>query len=489
MRFLTKSWPGAASAALLLLAFPPFNLWFLVFLALSPWLISLQGTTGRQAWRSGYGFGLLFSLAQLYWMFSLTYKWTGSAGLALVPWLLASTLMAVYFGLTGTAISACFRKEIPWAIPLVWAGVEVFRSYIPVFAFPWALLATPLAAAPALIQPAHWGAIYLVSAWGVIPSLAFALYLLRRKVGDVSGKQVKALTSAFGLLFFASLAIYAGKPTGTRHVVTVGQTGYDMAFGRDPTGEAIHIGNAVNRFEATAAADGTELLVLPEGIAHGGRRMPPEAPFELDRRVPTLFGGQRGDKPAYQTAFAFDGRWQYVDKTRLVIFGEFVPGRDWIPFLDQFDLPSGDLQAGQDGVRSLKIGKLEVGPVLCFEALFPDIAYRHAHNGAQLLAVMSIDDWFMGTTAPAQLRMASIWRAVETGLPLVRAASLGHTLAVDAHGNVIAELPVGATQAARVELDLPDGAQPLPTLPVFPVLALLSVPGVFIVRRQRSKES
>ena len=103
-----KPWVGPVLSALLLsLAFA--GLWPLLFVALLPWLLSLQGATPRQAWNRGYGFGLLFSLTQLWWLGDLAYKWIGNPILGIVPWLLASLLSAVYYGLLGRLV-----RGAPW---------------------------------------------------------------------------------------------------------------------------------------------------------------------------------------------------------------------------------------------------------------------------------------------------------------------------------------------------------------------------------------
>src|SRR5262249_32003050 len=143
----------------------------------------------------------------------------------------------------------------------------------------------------------------------------------------------------------------------------------------------------------------------------------------------------------YQSAFSFDGsKWEHADKNRLVIFGEFVPFRDsWI--IKQFGLAQGDLTPGQT-LGTLDIKGTKVGPLICFEGLFPDLAYRQALAGSRLLAIISIDDWYMGTAAPDQLKSEAVWRAVETGLPLVRSASLGYSLAVDQRGRIVSEAPL-----------------------------------------------
>ena len=167
-----------------------------------------------------------------------------------------------------------------------------------------------------------------------------------------------------------------------------------------------------------------------------------------------------------------------------MIFGEFVPARDYIPFLKAFNIPTGDLSAGDHGTQALTLGGLRVGPVICFEGMFPDIAYKQARNGARLLAVISNDDWYIGTPAPDQARLASIWRAVETGLPLVRAASLGYSMAVDGQGRVIAHAPVGRPFPLQVNVPVPLQAPDDRWLPVFPCLALIVFVGVPIVAKR-----
>lgn len=473
MSRLRRLWPPAASALLALLAFPPFNLGLLVFVALAPWLASLRKLDGRAAWRSGYTFGLVYGLGQLFWIAQFVGKWTDSVVLGLLPWLVAAALMALYFGLAGVLIQRCWQRGWPWLIPVAWAGVEVFRSYIPIFAFPWGLLATPLWPYPPLIQAAHYGTIYLISAWVILPSVMLAGYLSGEAPLKDGLRKQAPLGTAFLLVLIVSLLRMNARTPSVRTSVVAGQPGVDMAFG-DPNTEAARLGRNVNGIFAVAHDWQARLLVLPEGISESNGSFPPQTPFRIDPQVPVLFGGRRGVQPAYQSAFAFDGRWRYADKTRLVIFGEFVPGRELFPFLGEvFRLPSGDLSASREGVKSVEVGGLRVGPVICFEGLFPDIAWKQARNGSRLLAVMSIDDWYMGTTAPDQLRAASIWRAVETGLPLVRSASLGYSLVVDDHGAIVAEAPLGHPYALHADVDVPTGPQGFAAAPVFPLLALV----------------
>ncbi len=480
---LVKAWPCVASAALVLLAFPPFNFGLLVFVALVPWLISLRETNGRQAWKSGYFFGCLMGLGQLYMLGTLTYNWTGSLAFGLLPWLIAALAYGVYFGWVGVLISKCWARGWYWLIPVVWAGMEVFRSYIPVFAFPWGLLATPLWPLTPVVQSAHYGLIFLVSAWAVVLNLIVAMLM----EGD-GYKRVRPLAWAFVAVTLLSLYRYSQPETGEKFVVTAGQPGVDLAFGPART-RPEDLRATIQPILDKADTDGTQLVVLPEGIADA-RRMPPVTPFTPGRTA-VLVGARRGASPTYQSALTYDKVWRYADKTRLVIFGEFVPGRDHFPFIaSALRLPTGDMSAGTEGTRSIEVAGITVGPVICFEALFPDIAYRQALNGSQLLAVISIDDWYMGTMAPDQLKAFSVWRSIETGLPLVRSASLGYSLITDSKGRILAQAPVKEARSLREELTLPAKSPMSPLSAAFPAAALFATFAIALTpRKRRSKEA
>lgn len=462
-----RAFPVVASAAMLMMAFPPGNLALLVFVALVPWLWSLREADGRAGIRSGALLGALFFGFQMFWLIPFVGKWTGSTALATLPWAISVILQIPYFMLMGWLVAGAFQTKRLWMIPLIWPAIEVVRSFIPIFAFPHGLLATPLWTLSPLMQLAGIGTIYLVSAWIVLVNLVVVI---------IGSEHQKALKFRYALaavaLAFLGLA-WENRPVRTETTVyALGQIGEDLAFG-NPETEPARVGGAVEEIVGSALAQRADALVLPEGIAKGGNTLPPATPFPLPMPLPTLFGGQRGGGPVYQSSFATDGRsWQYADKTRLVIFGEFVPFRDQLPFLRNFNLPSGDLQAAKD-LKLVRLAGIPTAPVLCFEAMFADIPIRQATEGARVIAVMSIDDWFVGTPMMEQLTAASAYRAVESGLPVVRVGSLGTTAAWDHRGRLISIAPIGKRIALRAEVPVPTQSTPRLWILLFPALAVL----------------
>ncbi|MBZ9809334.1 apolipoprotein N-acyltransferase [Mesorhizobium sp. BR1-1-9] len=160
----------------------------------------------------------------------------------------------------------------------------------------------------------------------------------------------------------------------------------------------------------------------------------------------------------YNSVVAINDRGEIadaVDKVHLVPFGEYLPFAD---LLDRFDIEQ--LVAGPvtftagnerhaitlpDGVRAL--------PFICYEVIFPELVAVDA-TSAQLIVNVTNDAWFGDTPGPYQhFRQAQI-RAVENGLPLLRAANNGISAVVDPRGRIIDALAIDARGAIDVRVPI-----------------------------------
>jgi apolipoprotein N-acyltransferase len=472
---------------MLSLAFPPANVSLLVLIALAPWLASLRDTDSKGAKKSGYLFGFLYFLFQMYWLVPFVGRWTGSYLLAAIPWVICASIAGLYYMAAGWLTYRCWKLNWPWLIPIVWAGVEGFRSYVFGLAFPWGIVAEPLWMYPAFVQHAAWGTIFLVSATVVFLNVLVAMFVWPSKEHTPAPRTAFRYVSVVIVFIALSAMRYASPQQGVQHVYSVAQMGVDEAFGSDLT-KRQDVKRAVDTVMALAIAGGAQTVVFPEGLADPSKTLPPPSPVPATPGVAVLFGGNHiVDGITYQTAYAYDGEWKYADKTRLVIFGEYVPFRDQLPFLQNFNLPSGDLQPAKE-LKTLEINGVKVGQMLCFEGVFPDLAERHGRNGAQVLAVMAIDDWYAGTPAHEQLTTSSIWRSIESGLPLLRATSMGTSMVTDSRGNRTSVAPTyGQTTALRAEVTVPTGSDAFPYRFAFIWVCWLAIGFVYFDRYFRSK--
>lgn len=462
---------AALSAVLLVLAFPPFDLRWLVLVALVPWLVSIRGQEARAVRRSGLVFGAIFYGYQMWWVVPFVYKWTGNLVSGLVPWVVTVPIAMGYFWLQASWMGAAERQGRAWAIPLLWVAMEFIRSYIPGLAFPWGHMATPLWPFPAVLQSAALGGIFLVSAWVVLVNQWLAEWRWPRADGAMNRWRTGAavvIVALFGYSWWRA----STPPDGNWHVVAAAQPGVDQAF-TPPDEERIRLDGAGPELMADAERAGAELVVFPEGFASPSESVVPTAVLGYPPAVPVILGGNlvQGGK-RYQTAYSWDGmQWKHANKTRLVVFGEYVPGRDVLPFLKNFNLPAGDLTPG-DRVQSLPVGPFQAGPLLCFEGLFPDLALAQQQAGAQLLTVQAIDDWYAATPAWEQLYPGAVFRSIEAGLPVVRAGSKGRSYITDARGNIVAWLPHRDQGLLTARVRVPAGGDGWTGRMMFPWLCL-----------------
>jgi apolipoprotein N-acyltransferase len=131
-----------------------------------------------------------------------------------------------------------------------------------------------------------------------------------------------------------------------------------------------------------------------------------------------------------------------ADKFHLVPFGEYVPMRSLLPFMEKLT-PGGTDFSAAPGPQTLRVpGLPPFGVLICYEAIFPGAVLNEADR-AQWLVNVTNDGWFGMSTGPYQHFAAARLRAVEEGVPLVRAANTGISGVVDAYGRITALLELG----------------------------------------------
>jgi apolipoprotein N-acyltransferase len=160
------------------------------------------------------------------------------------------------------------------------------------------------------------------------------------------------------------------------------------------------------------------------------------------------------------------------DKVHLVPFGEYVPFQFDRLGLHQFVHLPGAFDAGSKRQLLVVPGLPAVAPLICYEAIFPgEVVPSEAPRPGLLLNVTN-DGWFGTTSGPYQHFAQARLRAIEEGLPLIRAANSGISAIVDPYGRVLAELPLGAEGV--LDGGLPQTIAP-PVFASFPFVSAFSV--------------
>ena len=144
------------------------------------------------------------------------------------------------------------------------------------------------------------------------------------------------------------------------------------------------------------------------------------------------------------SAFLVDARGEVVsrqDKMHLVPFGEYVPLSGFLFFIDKLVEGIGNFLPG-DRANVMRLtpsdGKeAEIGVVICFEVIFPDLVRQFADRGARFMVTITNDAWFGRTSAPYQEFSMMVFRSVENRVPFIRAANTGISGFTDATGRTL----------------------------------------------------
>jgi apolipoprotein N-acyltransferase len=147
-------------------------------------------------------------------------------------------------------------------------------------------------------------------------------------------------------------------------------------------------------------------------------------------------------------------------KIRLVPFGEYVPlqpvltlgGRVVAKLVQQVS----DFTPGTEATTAEADGH-RLGAFICYEAIFPDLVRRFSAQGAELLVNITNDAWYGRTSAPHQHLAMAVFRAVENGKYLVRAANTGISAVVDPRGRVLERTPLFEPAVVVREVPLAPG--------------------------------
>ena len=119
-------------------------------------------------------------------------------------------------------------------------------------------------------------------------------------------------------------------------------------------------------------------------------------------------------------------------------FGEYVPLKQWLPFLGKMVEHVGDFSPGTVG-DTLDWGEHKLGTLICYELIFPLLSRTAVQNGAELLINITNDAWYGRTSAPYQHFSMAVFRAIETRRALVRSANTGISGFIDPLGRVVSK--------------------------------------------------
>ncbi len=508
---------GVLSAGLLQLAAYPFNLCFMPFVALVPWLWGLRRCSPRQAFASGLLFGTLNSIGSFYFLFPLRQY----HGLILLGLPVMFLIYGAHVGVVGMLMIRFGRAFNAWVGTglgmLAWGAMEWFKG-TGKLAVPIGFLGHGILGFPFVESVASIGGVPLLSTLAVGVNLGLFGWLASLRAREGLGEATLRLAGTLALV-----AVFAGwgsvqprfRPgaEGNGHTtIAVVQPNVPQPVKFRSYSEPDAAAREELQVELAA-----QLLAQIDTIGRGQAEiiLTPESAFStdvfdrdralqrelqdratdlgativvgaLDVAFATPDGGEtdlageaRADAEGriesvryYNALWAFTPGGDEVprmksdyQKIQLVPFGETIPYLDLVPNLVESLVGIGTFTRGTR-TSPLPIptssGPLLVGPSVCFEDLIPWLHRRHARNGAQLFINATNDAWYDPLPGSSIHLAAARWRCIESGLPMVRATNTGHSVYLDGSGEIVEELPAREKAVGVWKVEYP--SQPIVTV-------------------------
>lgn len=445
---------AVAFGCLAIAAQPPLHVLpvLLVSFAGLVWLID-GSHSKRGAFGCGWWFGLGYFVAGLYWI-SFAFLVEAEKFGWMIPFAVfgLSAAFAIYCGL-ATLLAWLFSRSGTGRVLVLaaaWTAMEWVRGTA-FTGFPWNPLGAVWAPSDAMIQFASlagmFGLTLVTVAAAAAPALVSSRTGPRRWLPLVAAGALLGVVWAGGAWRLADAADEVVPGVMLRLV----QPNIDQTLKWRPQLRESHLA----RYLDLSRRDGRPTHVIwPETAVPFVMARDAERRRAMAKAVPPgglLLSGSvrtttRAERPfrAWNSLHAVDRTGRIVatyDKHHLVPFGEYVPFRS---ILDIAKLTMGrsDFTPGP-GPRTLTLpGLPPVSPLICYEAIFSGRAIDRAARPGWLLNVTN-DAWFGISSGPYQHLANARFRAVEEGLPLVRAANTGISAVVDPYGRMKASLGLG----------------------------------------------
>lgn len=461
--FLKKYYPllpALLSGILLVLSFPRFDFFLLAWTGFVPLLFSLWKKDWREAFLFGFVFGMVYFFGTLYWVYHSINHFGGiSFFSSIIIVLFLSAYLSLFPAFFSMLYAQVYRKtRLPslFIAPVLWVSIEFIRSYA-LTGFPWSSIGYSQYRFLPLIQVSDISGVYGIS-FLVLAVNGFIcdLLLLRKRLKEMPLFPLSYFTAGASLLLvliIASLGYGFWRLHQDRDGRSLTVSVIQGNIEQDKKWEPIYQDDVISSYSGLteeALKGRPALVVWPETAvpflfdadAANTRRI---VEFQKQTGTALLFGsvlekGRTAESAALSNSAVLldrEGKKSYVyDKIHLVPFGEYVPLRKVLFFIDKLVVGIGDYIPGRQYLQAdTEMGRFST--LICYEIIFPGLVRKFFTRGGDFMVTITNDAWFGKTAGPYQHFSMAVFRAIENRKPLARAANTGISGFIDSNGRIL----------------------------------------------------
>jgi apolipoprotein N-acyltransferase len=457
-------------------ALPPLYIWPLAIIGFSGFFVMLIScANSKHAFKIGWWFGFGHFVSGLYWIaFALLVDFASFGWLIPFAVFGIPSVIAVYIAVVSVITWQLGRFIKSWklviAFSCIWTIIEMIRGWL-FTGFPWNLAGYVWAVSNNMLQFSSVSGIWGLSLVTVLAFTMPAILLMGDKCACVRSLHNKVTPIVFSALLLIAIFVWGGARLanspeqfvpGIKMRIVQANIPQNMKWDEEWRYETVSKYLEMSRI--SGFEDITHIIwpetALPFTISKNSELL-----HVISQVVPKggaiITGALRAEyndngflKNMWNSLIVLSGDgkiYSHYDKSHLVPFGEYVPFRNILP-LEKITHGSVDFSRGE-GPKTINVpGFPDIGGVVCYEVIFSGSVVEKKYHPAVLVNVTN-DAWYGNTSGPYQhFQMARV-RAIEEGIPLVRAANNGISAVVDAYGRVIGSTDLGVE--AVIDLPLP----------------------------------
>lgn len=435
-----------ATGILLSIAWPEIgNQSWLIFGAFVPLFFVIHNNSN---WRSVFLYSFLSFF--LWHLISNWWMWYSTPIGSLSAWLINSMLMALV--IIAAKFSFIKLKRIPFEIILAfyWLSFEIFHLYWD-FKWPWMNLGHAFANHTAWIQWYEFLGVYGGGFW-VIVTNGLLYRLLRKQVLFFKKIHlvVPIIVSILGPIIFSYSLLTNDLSKESSIKVSIVQPNVDTY--KEKFDDLSPLLQSEMIIEMLANADSNSLIILPETAIPESFNTNETPPKSIDTLLSftrknhlKIIGGfyTQDEKKSYNSVcFIEDGEIKASrNKIKLLAYAEQIPFDFISDYWSQLVHEQGGISQSfgvDDQVKVFSLNdSLKIGALICFESVFADITSEISRNGAQLLFIITNDDWWLDSPGHRQHFAYARIKAIENRKWIARSANTGISGIINAKGEII----------------------------------------------------
>lgn len=442
-----------ASGILLFLSFPKYEFHYLIWISIVPLLCALRGKSFSEAFLTGLIAGLVYNIGVIYWVsFVIVHYGYLPLYVGISTMVLLALYLSLYVSIFSVTVVYFSRRGIReiYSAPIVWAILEYIKSYL-LTGFPWENLAYSQYGIKLLIQIADITGIYGITFLIVfINCILYDLLVIRTKgkilKEVVLGIIVVVLVTGYGIYRIENVQSSLKDIEPINISLIQGNIDQSVKWDSQYQSDTLRI---YRELSIEASKSEPNLIVWPEtAVPFYFQNIDKKHRDILDIAKNAgsylLFGSpsyiRKNERYSFKnSAYMVSPEGDVIgsyDKMHLVPFGEYVPLKKILFFVEKLVIGAGDFIPGE-GIIPLSMDGRKIGVLVCYEGIFPEISAEYRKKGAMLLVNITNDAWYGRTSAPYQHLTMAAFRAIENRLYLVRAANTGISAIVDPTGEII----------------------------------------------------